>query len=166
MNTEKGSYTMAEMKAYAAGLGLAAEALEGVFKNLFVDSASGLGLAMFLSMVGEKPAATPEGSRQRIIDSVSQPREIISKSAFDESVSDLFGTTYTVFGNVLVFHFRFIFSRITLDMLSKLIADIVPCTSIVSTDGKGQSFGAWGNLNLRWYELDGFEIPFYALDTL
>ena len=166
LTTEKGSYTEAEMKAYAAGLSLAAEALESTFNNLFVDSASGLGIAMFLSMVGEKPAKTEEESRQMIIDTASLPREIYSKSEFDKDISMLFGMKYTVLGNNLVFKFNIVFSRITLELLSKLTVDIVPCTSIVCAGGSGQKFGAWGNLDFHWYELDSYELSFYALDTL
>lgn len=166
MSAEEGTYTRAEMKAYAAGISLAAEKMENVFKNLFIDSASDSGLAMFLSMIGEKPSETQEGSRQKIIDCVSSHREIFSKSEFDEIISSYGDVTYAVYGNILEFTFKTPFGRRTFEILSKLVSDIVPCTSIVCADGKGQNFEAWGDLELRWYELDGYGLSFYALDTL
>lgn len=166
MSVEQGAYTRAEMKAYAAGIALAQEKMESVFKNLFIDSATDQGLSMFLSMIGENPSETQEASRQKIIDTVSSNKEIFSLSEFNEIVSSYGDITYDVYGNVVEFSFGIPFGREMLEILAKLASDIVPCTSIVCADGKGRSFKELEALALRWYEIDGFGLSFYALETL
>ena len=76
MSSERGSYTRAEMKAYAAGIALAAENMERVLKNLFIDTAENDGIALFLSMINENPAQTESESKQLIIDTVSNQMQI------------------------------------------------------------------------------------------
>ncbi len=42
-----GSFTKAEMKAYAAAISLAEAKMSEVLKNIFISTAEGLGISMF-----------------------------------------------------------------------------------------------------------------------
>ena len=108
MSSERGSYTRAEMKAYAAGIALAAENMERVLKNLFIDTAENDGIALFLSMINENPAQTESESKQLIIDTVSNQMQIYKKSEFDSLVASLgvFGeSTYITDDNIITLYY-------------------------------------------------------------
>ncbi len=49
LSVNNGSFTKAEMKAYAAGIGLAQEKMKKAMNNVFIDTADEQGTAMFLS---------------------------------------------------------------------------------------------------------------------
>lgn len=165
LSVEEGSYTRAEMKAYAAGIELAAQKLEETLNNLFADTASTSGLAMFLSLIGEKPAASQEESRRLITDAISAGRRALTKSEFNEILKSM-GCTYSVSGNEILLRFNSSFSKETLETVMKLIKDYVPCSSVITLAGNGRSFSDWDALGLRWFELDGLNLPFNILDTL
>lgn len=165
LSVEEGSYTRAEMKAYAAGIELATQELEAVLKNLFADTASTGGLAMFLSLIGEKPAASQEASRRLITNAISAGRRALTKSEFDEILSSM-GCAYSVSGNEIFLELNSSFSRELLETVMKLIRDHVPCSSVLSPVGNGRRFDDWDNLALRWFELDGLNMPFYIAERL
>lgn len=166
LSVEKGSYTRAEMKAYSAGIELAAEKLEEVFKNLFVDTASATGIAMFLSLLCENPAATEDESRKIITDLVSAGRRIFPKSEFDKMVSSLGKITYEVSGNEIRLSLGTAFNRQVFEAITKLIRDFSPSSSIVDSVSAGHSFSQWESLGLHWFELDSYEMPFYIIEKI
>lgn len=161
-----GSFTKAEMKAYAAGISLADSKMAETLKNTFISTAESPGLSMFLSMIGEKPASTNAKSRENVISAVSDKRGIYSKSCFDEIVHLIgTGSSYTVSGNIMDFLYEGNVYRPTLDDYSKLIKDYNPCTVIVNNKS-GRAFSRWDNAAFRWYENDKRSIPFITLDTI
>lgn len=165
LSVEEGSYTRAEMRAYAVGIGLAAQALEEVLKNLFVDTASTGGLAMFLSLIGEKPAASQEESRRLITNVISAGRRALTKSEFDMSLKAM-GFTYSVSGNEIRLSMQSVVTRKVLENIRKVVNDYVPCSSVLTLVGNGRSFAEWDTLALRWFELDGLNLPFYIAERL
>lgn len=165
LSVEEGSYTRAEMRAYAVGIGLAAQALEEVLKNLFVDTASTGGLAMFLSLIGEKPAASQEESRRLITNVISTGRRALTKSEFDMNLKAM-GFTYSVSGNEIRLSMQSVVTRKVLENIRKVVNDYVPCSSVLALVGNGRSFAEWDTLALRWFELDGLNLPFYIAERL
>ena len=165
LSVEKGSYTRAEMKAYSAGIELAAQRFEEVLKNLFVDTADISGLAMFLSLIGEKPASSQEESRRMITNAISAGRSALKKSEFDKIISSM-GYTYSVSGNEIKAAFGASFSRTVLESIAKLIRDYVPSSSVLAPNGSGRSFSEWGKLALRWFEIDAINLPFCVTEKL
>lgn len=165
LSVEEGSYTRAEMKAYSAGIALAAQKLEDIFNNLFADTASVSGLAMFLSLIGEKPAASQEASRRLITSAISAGRKALTGSEFDKILSSM-GCTYSVSGNEILLKLNSSFNRNVLDMIIKLIRDYVPCSSVLTTAGNGRTFAEWDSLALHWFELDSINLPFSIIEKL
>ena len=165
LSVESGSYARAEMKAYAAGLELAANKLDDVLKNFFADTADVSGLAMFLSLIGEKPAASQDESRRLITNAISAGRKALTKSEFDKIVSAT-GCTYSVSGNEIRLKLGSAFNKSVLEMIVKLIKDHVPCSSALVPSGSGKSFSKWDGLGLRWFELDSLNMPFCIAEKL
>lgn len=165
LSVEEGSYTRAEMKAYSAGIELAAQRLEDVLKNLFADTADLSGLSMFLSLIGEKPAASEEKSRRIIIEAISAGRKAHTKSEFDKLLSSV-NCTYSVSGNEIKPVFGSGFSRSVLEAIAKIIKDHVPSSSIVYPAGSGRSFSEWDGLGMHWFEIDSLNIPFIIAEKL
>ncbi|MDE6124483.1 MAG: hypothetical protein K2G22_04545 [Eubacterium sp.] len=169
MSAEQGSYTRAEMKAYAAGIALAAENMEKVLKNLFIDTAENDGLALFLSMINENPANTADESRQLIIDSVSKQMQIYKKSEFDSLVASLgiFGeSTYVTDGNIITLYYTGLIGMPCFKDVSDLCANHIPCFTQISMGSEGIEFLAWDKLALPWFKLDSVKLPFYVLDSM
>ena len=165
LSVEKGSYTRAEMKAYAAAIELAAQRLEDVLKNLFADTAGLSGLSMFLSLIGEKPAASQEESRRIITEAISAERRAHTGSEFGKLLSDM-GCTYNVSANEITLKFNSAFSRSVLDTIAKIMKDYAPGTSVIHPGGNGRKFSEWDGLGLRWFELDSLNMPFYIAERL
>lgn len=165
LSVEKGSYTRAEMMAYAAGIELAAENLEEVLKNLFVDTASTSGLAMFLSLIGEKPNASENSLRNMIRNAISSGVMWFSKTEFNGFLSSM-GFTYSVSGNEIRLSMKSALTRKTLENIRKVVNDYVPCSSVLTLAGNGRSFAEWDTLALRWFELDALNMPFYIAERL
>ena len=169
MSTEKGSYTRAEMKAYAAGIALAADYMEKIFKNLFIDTAENEGMALFLSMINEKPAKTPEESKQLIIDAVSKQMELYKKSEFDAliaSMGDFGESSYKIDDNIITLYYAGFVDMPGFRNFSQLCANHIPCFSQLSLASEGIQFFAWEELKLPWFKLDSVKLPFYVLDSM
>ena len=166
LSVEEGTYTRAEMKAYSAGIELAAQSFDELLKNLFVDTASAKGLAMFLSLIGEKPAASFEKSRSIITDVISAGTRLFAKSEYDSKIAALGRFTYSVSGNEIRLNFNSAFNRLIFEIIAELIRDYTPCSSVIDVVSTGHKFSAWDGLGMRWFELDGYELPFYIIDKL
>lgn len=162
---DEGSYTRAEMRAYAAGIELAAQKLEDVLKNLFADTADTGGLAMFLSLIGEKPAASQEESRRLITNAISAGRKTFTKDEFNDIVSSM-GCSFSMLRNEIWLRMGSSFSKELLENIVKLIKYYIPSTSLLVPIGNGQSFAKWDGLRLRWFELDSLNLPFSVMDKL
>ena len=161
-----GSFTKAEMKAYAAAISLAETKMAETLKNTFISTAESPGLSLFLSMIGEKPASTNAASRENVISAVSDLRGFYTKSYFDNIVKSLgTGSSYTVSGNVMDFSYKGNAYRPRFDDYSKLITDYNPCTVVVNNES-GLAFSKWDTAAFRWYENDRRNIPFITLDNI
>lgn len=166
LSVEKGSYTRAEMKAYSAGIELAAQKMEELLKNLFVDTASATGLAMFLSLLREKPAATEAESRRIITELISAGRRIFTKSEFDKEIASLGNISYKVVGNEIRLSLGSAFNRELFEAIAKLIKDFAPGTSVIDSTSGGHTFSKWDGLGLHWFELDSYDLPFYMIERI
>lgn len=164
-SVENGSFTKAEMQAYAAGIALVQKNMEKAMNNIFIDSADAEGIAMFLSMVNEKPAADAPASKSLVINAVSDNASIYSKTYFDSVTRADGKASYTMSGNMMDYNCTLADGRKQLEAYSKQINDINPCTVAVNNYA-GRSFGRWDSDALRWFELDRLEIPFITLDTI
>ncbi len=165
LSVNNGSFTKAEMKAYAAGIGLAQEKMKKAMNNVFIDTADEQGTAMFLSMVKEKPAVDTALSKAAVINAVADNPGIYSKSYFDAAVKENGGASYTMAGNVMQFSCGSADFRTLLEMLSKQITDVNPCTVVINGNA-GKHFDKWDAAALRWFELDRLELPFITLDGI
>lgn len=165
LSVKDGSFTKAEMQAYAAGIAIVHENMKKAMSNIFIDSADAEGTAMFLSMVSEKPAADAQMSKKLVINAVSDNPCIYSKTYFDSIVTADSKASYTVSGNIMDFNCNLADYRMQLEAYSKQISDINPCTVVINNN-VGRSFDAWDSAALRWFELDRFEIPFITLDGI
>lgn len=161
-----GSFTKAEMKAYAAAISLAETKMAETLKNVFIDTADNFGLSMFLSMIGEKNASTDSESRKNIISAVSDKRGFYTKSYFESIIKTLGTTTkYIVGGNVMDFSYEGNLYRPRFDDYSKLLTDYNPCTAVLNNK-KGREWSSWDDASFRWYEINKFNIPFLTLDNM
>lgn len=167
LSVEAGSYTRSEMKAYAAGLELAAQRLKSVFNDIFVDTASNYGLSMFLNLIGEKPADLPEESRELITRAVSAQKRIFKRSEYDEILASFGQADCKILGSELRVDFSGELSRQMLETLSLLRNKYLPCITELNPIGNnGQPFSKWDSLGLRWFELDGLNIDWFAMGKL
>ncbi|MDE5669885.1 MAG: YmfQ family protein [Eubacterium sp.] len=161
-----GSFTKAEMKAYAAAIDLAEAKMSEVLKNIFISTAEGLGLSMFLSMIGERPASDDAQSREMIISAVSDRRGLYTKSYFDSIIKTLGkDSSYTISGNTMIFLYKGNLYRPRFDEYSKLITAYNPCTVVVCNKS-GYTCSQWEEAAFRWYETDSRSIPFITLDNI
>lgn len=164
LSVEEGSYTRAEMKAYASGIELAAQKLEDVLNNLFADTAGVSGLAMFLSLIGEKPAASQEESRQMITNAISAQRHVLTKKEFEKALVSR-GLSYSVTGNEIWLLVPS-FNKKTIESIIEVGKDYIPSSSVMIVHGYGESFANWDSLGLRWFELDSLDLPFCIAEKL
>lgn len=166
LSTSDGSFTKAEMKAYAAAISLAEAKMTETLKNVFVGTADNYGLSMFLSMIGEKPASTDSKSRENIISAVSDKREFYTKTYFDNVVKSLgSGSAYTISKNVMNLNYSGNTNRPEFDDYSKLITDYNPAAVIVDNKS-GRAFSKWDSASFRWFETNQRNIPFLTLDNI
>lgn len=169
LSVESGSFTKAEMMAYAAAVNLAEDKMKDTLKNIFIDTAGKTGTALFLSMVGEKPAASAEDSKNRVIDAVSDNIGIYTRSQFNSLVAGLGdteeSTTYTVSGNVMKLNYGGTANRPRFEDFSKQVNKHNPCTVVIDS-GNGRTFGTWNSSLFKWFELDSLSIPFVTIDGM
>lgn len=169
LSAEAGTFTRAELKAYAAGISLAEKAIENALKNVFIDTADNTGLALFLSMISEKPKQTEELSKSAVIDAVSDVGAIYAKDKFDSYLRIMLScgpTPYVINGNSMDFNYIGIKNKGMLEEYSKLINDFNPCTVYVDNNGTGLHFYEWNIANLRWFEIDSFSVPFLTIEKI
>lgn len=161
-----GSFTKAEMKAYAAAISLAEAKMTDTLKNCFIGTAESLGLSMFLSMVSELPASNEAQSKKNVISAVSDKIGFYSKTDFDTMVKSLgTGSSYKINGNVMDFNYAGNVNRPTFDDYSKLISSYNPCTVLVDNKS-GRAFSKWDTAAFRWFEIDKRNIPFVTLENM
>ncbi len=164
MNTAHGTFTRAELAAYAAAVELAEESADKLLNNLFVDTADSDGLAGFLGYIGESPESSDEKTRQLILKAVQRKKQLFSKTAFDKYISSLNGSTYTVQSNEIMLDLKTEFGAQSFEAVSALLREYIPFTSLLTLTGWGKRFYAWGALNMPWYMLESYKLPFYVID--
>ena len=168
LSVDEGTFTNAEMKAYAAAISLADEKMTEILKNVFISTAENPGIAMFLSMIGENPVSSAAQSKLNIISAVSDNRSIYTRSKYDSIVKAI-GTanqsSYTVSGNIMDFAYGGNVNRPRFDDYSRLITDYNPCTVVINNNS-GRTFSSLDTAAFRWFEIDRRSIPFETLDNM
>lgn len=170
LSVAEGSYTMAELKAYTAALELAFSKMEEMHKSLFIDTAEGTGLALFLSMVGKSYTGSIEQARQAVIEQVTQNIGKFMLSDFESRLNTLFGgflpPEYEVNGNVVTVKYVGVLDDTYMRYVSEFYNNDLPCFCMLSMDASGLPFFYLDSFELRWFELDALELPFYILESL
>lgn len=167
-SVSNGSFTKAEMKAYAAAISLAESKMNAILKNTFISTADTSGLSMFLSMVGEKPASNASESKALVVSAVSDQVEIYPRSGFNKVIQAIgIGNKmfYMIDGNVINLYYSGDAYRALPDDYSKIITDYLPCTILIDNE-IGHAFSEWDKAGYRWFEIDKRNIPFVTLENI
>jgi len=166
-SVNSGGITKAEIKAYAAGISLACDFMDNLLKNLFADTADFKGLAMFLNLINESSQETEEQARKLIYTAFSEKGGGFRLSDFEKALSETgSNAAYSVNGSFLVLSFAESAGRDFMERLGGFIKYNAPAGSVLMLDGNGLTFSGRDSLELCWYVLDGFGLPFSVIDTL
>ncbi len=168
LSVEEGAYARAEAAAYACAAQAVLAEMENTEKNLFIDSAGTQGLALFLNLIGKNHGESDEKTRELVVDSVSKGFSTGSMAAFEHALRGLGeGTEYEADGSRLVLKpDTSSADEGFAEKLSDFLRDYAPAFSRVEIDGGGSDFAARDAAGRRWFELDGYNMPFSVIDSL
>lgn len=103
-NCDDGSFTKAEMRAYAAGISLVKDMLDDGFNQIFTDTMGDKGLLMYCEMLGIDTTGETEELKQQIISRLSENYRTLTRSQVREAkripqgiLKDMSGLTARIF---------------------------------------------------------------------
>lgn len=167
INHEGGSVQNAEICGYSAGARLAKTAADGLFANLFIDTAGETGLSMLLSTVGEAKRETDEESRRAVISAFSGGGSFASADDFKNAVKAVDpDVQYDAYGGKLNLIYSSGVDREFFKRLKYFIKGYLPACYILKLCGDGLEWNMIEELNMSWQEIDGYKFPFSVWDTM
>ncbi|MCD7723320.1 MAG: hypothetical protein LUH82_05160 [Clostridiales bacterium] len=149
------SYSLIE--AYAGAMGLVSDEYDGIFADLFKDSASVRGLAMLLDLMNAQSA------QEDIGEYFSSTPKIFSKSEFEEAAAIF---DYSIENNTFTFSYSAALSSSIINSISRFIMNYLPVYIAISADGSGLTFDEFDALGLSWRQIDAAALPFSVIDSL
>lgn len=166
-NEEDKSVQKAELLGYCAGLKAAQSKAEGIFANFFIDTADKKGISMLLSAVGEAVGETEEESKEKIISAFSHGKALITLDEFENAVKAVKSTAdYEIENGRFILHSRISWSRTLFEKVSLFFKNFVPPCFKFELGEYGVAWELWDKMDFHWYEIDGMQLPFSALETI
>lgn len=166
-NMAENSTNCGEAAAYSAALDLITENFDNLFSELFVQTAKGKGLEKYLSLAGLKKDKDVGELRKNVISRFSKTGSLLSLKEFEGKMAECFGDEfYGVSGFSVYFLFGFNSNYASFKNTNDFVKKYVPGCCFVSFGGNGMNFDDLDSLNFSWYETDGFDFSFSALETI
>ncbi|MCD7873127.1 MAG: hypothetical protein LUG21_07525 [Clostridiales bacterium] len=163
-STKPGGITRAETAAYAAAVSLADEIVSKAFKNIFISTMEEYGILMYSSLIGIEYQKNTEEIKNKIISRISQNYSMLRQSDYISATDREFFLN----GNSEIgMKFEFLpDSKENLNFLSYINKNYFPVYRGETSTSDGLCWKSFETLDLRWYEIDGYELPFRIYDTL
>lgn len=162
-----GSAENGELLAYAAVLDDLNTYFEFCFKEMFADTATGLGLSLFCEMFRIDSTQTADEKRELIkLGLGSQYGEYKSDTIFAELEKlgdDFYILTdpfYAYAGGDIRDHYE------VLPKLGRIIESYLPPSVSISYDGEGMDFDYWDSTPYLFKDYDNFKLCFDVIDKL
>ncbi len=166
-NMTENDVNCGEAAAYSAALNLITEKFDDLFSELFIQTASGKGLEKYLSLAGLKKDKDVGELRKKVINRFSKTSSLLSLNEFEGEMAKCFGDEfYGVSGFSVYFLFGLDSNYASFKNANDFVKKYVPGCCFVSFGGNGMSFDDLDDLNFSWYETDGFDFSFSALETI
>lgn len=162
---EAGDKERAEVKAYAAAASAALEGAEQALSEVFADTMSEKGILMYCDLLNIESGSTPQETKEKIIDRLSQGFYLIGAQEFRDMENNTPGYNYTV----EILHEKVNISpvsRETLQGFSELFNNYYPAFFTPEFTGTGLTFDLLESLGYRWFEIEELDLPFYVWEKL
>ncbi len=162
---EDGSVEKAETTAYAQAVSLVVEMLEQGLDEIFIDTMSEKGLAMYCGLLDIDMQTDTQALKNKMITRLASGFSPLKSSEYDAAFDDTPGLkrVYTLTG--LATELSPV-NKETLAAFSDFIENYYPAVFCPRFDGNGMTFDFIESLDLRWFHIDGFCIPYSILDRL
>lgn len=163
---QEGGSEKAEIAGYAAAISLADRFLSNLLDNLFIDTMSQKGISMYSELLNLEKAENEDAAKQNIVSRMAGNYHQLTLDEFKSGVqlSESFSVSDIASGQIILQINSL--SREAIKNIAYIIKNYFPVHIKLSADGSGLSWDEFEELNLRWYESDGYELSFGFLDSL
>lgn len=157
----------AEVFAYASGLELALSRFEEVKNEIDLNTAEGLGLALYCEMTGTDGELDENEKRQAV-------EKRISRDYGDYKLNDIYLALADISDELTIMTSKFKFefnlnsfgNEFDLKKLSQVINEFVPPCTVAGFLGNGATFDKWDATTYLFEDYDSLKLPFQMLDEL
>lgn len=165
-NCGSGTFTKAEMCAYAAGISLVKSTLDSGFDEIFTDTMKNKGFLMYCDLLGIENTGDEQEMKDKIISRLSDKCYPLSNSEYNSAINSTEGYSELYTPNKGKCFMIQPVNKKTLSAFSYLMKNYFPAYRYFEASGQGLSFDFAENLQLRWYEIEELDIPFKIWNTL
>lgn len=161
-----GSYTKAEMCAYAAGLSLVKNELNEGFNQIFTDTMGSQGILMYCDLLGIDSSSEEEELKEKIVTRLSENYRLVSEKEYDEVKKNVQGYL-EMYMNMM--GWTFYIKPVTYETLaafSQFRKNYYLVHRQLLGGGLGMTFDELDGLNLRWFEFEELDFPFEVWNTI
>lgn len=164
-NCDDGSFTKAEMRAYAAGISLVKDMLDEGFNQIFTDTMGDKGLLMYCEMLGIDTTGENEELKQQIISRLSENYRTLTRSQVREAKKNTSGYSERYVGFDGPYFYIDPVNKENLTAFANFRKSYYTVCNQLTGGGSGIKFDKLDGLDLRWLEFEEFDFPFYVWDT-
>lgn len=167
ISLDEGSCDKAELMAYCAGLDIVRDAMEDCFNQIFIDTASGIGLSLFCEMFKIDSQLSSEEKKALIKAGMSQKFGHYTSGDFNKAIDEISTEL-----SLLAENFKITINATLEDdyrLLSKLgrvFENYVPPCTVVGFDSDGMDFDYWDSSPYLFEDYDNFNLNFQLYDGL
>lgn len=162
-----GSQENAELKAFCSGISVLQEQFDEYIKQIFPDTADGLGLAYYCELLGVDYSLTDEEKREEIIYRLSEDYRRLNCNLFKEQIEQLDeGFSYSCSYFTITIDGSISGKEHLLKKINTIIETFAPPCTLVKFAGDGADFDYWDSLDDFFENYDSMELRFELLDTI
>ncbi len=162
---EENSVERAEICAYSEAVFGIFNMLEQGINEIFSDTMGEKGVKMYCSLMNIDVTGNTEELKSKITERLSNGFYQLKASEFDSAAENTPGLVRVDTLEEPVWEISPINSD-TLSAFSDFSDDYYPVIYRPNFEGGGMTFDFIDSMELRWYQIDGFKIPFWILDKL
>ncbi len=160
-----GDILRAEVKAYAAAVSFVQHASEQVLSEAFADTMSQKGILMYCDLLKIESGETQEETIEKIISRLSEGFYIMETHEFRELEENATGYNVDYTNNIKTITISPV-NKETLSSVSDLVNHYYPVIYSPPITGSGLCFDSLDSLDIRWFEAEEYNLPFYIWDKL
>ena len=162
-----GSQENAQLKAFSSGISFLQEQFDEYFKQIFPDTAEGLGLAYYCELLDVDYSLEEQERRDEIIYRLSEDYRKLDCSLLKEQIEGVGeGFSYSCNNFAITIDGSISGKEYLLKKINSIIERFISPFTVVNFAGDGADFDYWDSLDYFFEDYDSLGLRFELLDTL